>query len=148
MKKKIKKIVIKVGSSLIANYKTGSPKLNWMNSFINDLDYLLKKKIKIIIVSSGAIAIGRKKIGFLKKKLNLDEQQAAASVGQIYLVNNYKKAFNKKRVEIRGFGAFYTKDRQKRVGLNPQNGKNIEIDEKTHPKFRMGKILFKKLNSK
>ena len=55
---------------------------------------------------------------------------------------------NKKRVEIRGFGAFYTKDRQKRVGLNPQNGKNIEIDEKTHPKFRMGKILFKKLNSK
>ena len=55
---------------------------------------------------------------------------------------------NKKRVEIRGFGAFYTKDRQKRVGLNPQNGENIEIDEKTHPKFRMGKILFKKLNSK
>ena len=45
-------------------------------------------KIKIIIVSSGAIAIGRKRIGFLKKKLNLDEQQAAASVGQIYLINN------------------------------------------------------------
>jgi len=36
-KKKIKKVVIKVGSSLIANYKTGSPKLNWINSFINDL---------------------------------------------------------------------------------------------------------------
>ena len=43
---------------------------------------------------------GRKRIGFLKKKLNLDEQQAAASVGQIYLINNYKKAFNKKKVEI------------------------------------------------
>ena len=99
-KKKIKKVVIKVGSSLVANYKTGSAKLNWINSFVNDLNFLLKKRIKIIIVSSGAIAIGRKRIGFLKKQLNLDEQQAAASVGQIYLINNYKKAFNKKKVEI------------------------------------------------
>ena len=53
-----------------------------------------------MIVSSGAIAIGRKRIGFLKKKLKLDEQQAAASIGQIYLINNYKKAFSKKKVEI------------------------------------------------
>ena len=99
-KKKIKKVVIKVGSSLIANYKTGLPKLNWINSFIQDLTFLLKKKIKIIIVSSGAIAIGRKRIGFFKRKLKLDEQQAAASVGQIYLINYYKKVFNRKKVEI------------------------------------------------
>ena len=99
-KKIIKKVVIKVGSSLIANYKTGTPKLNWINSFINDLEFLIKKRTKVIIVSSGAIAIGRKKIGFKKKKLNLDEQQASASVGQIYLINNYKKAFIKKKVEI------------------------------------------------
>ena len=68
-KKRIKKVVIKVGSSLIANYKTGTPKLNWINSFINDLEFLIKKKIKVVIVSSGAIAIGRKRIGFLKKKI-------------------------------------------------------------------------------
>ena len=43
-KKKIKKVVIKVGSSLIANYKTGLPKINWINSFINDLSFLIKKK--------------------------------------------------------------------------------------------------------
>ena len=102
-KKKIKKVVIKVGSSLIANYKTGLPKLNWINSFTNDLCFLIKKKINIIIVSSGAIAIGRKRIGFIKKKLNLDEQQAAASVGQIYLINNYKKAFNKKKLKFLKF---------------------------------------------
>ena len=40
-KKKIKKVVIKVGSSLIANYKTGSTKLNWINSFVNDLNFLI-----------------------------------------------------------------------------------------------------------
>ena len=53
-----------------------------------------------------------------------------------------------KRVEIRGFGSFFPKVRNKRIGLNPRNGKNIEIERKVHPKFKMGKILFKKLNPK
>ena len=53
-----------------------------------------------------------------------------------------------KRIEIRGFGSFFTKNRDKRIGINPQNGKNIEIEKKVHPKFKMGKILFKKLNPK
>ena len=52
----------------------------------------------------------------------------------------------KKRIEIRGFGSFFIKEREKRIGINPQNGKNIEIEKKVHPKFKMGKILFKKLN--
>ena len=60
-----------------------------------------------------------------------------------------EKALTKKRrVEIRGFGSFFTKAREKRIGINPQNGKNIEIEKKIHPKFKMGKILFKKLNPK
>ena len=53
-----------------------------------------------------------------------------------------------KRVEIRGFGSFFTKTRNKRTGINPQNRKNIEIEKKVLPKFKMGKILFKKLNPK
>ena len=53
-----------------------------------------------------------------------------------------------KRIEIRGFGSFFTKIRNKRTGINPQNRKNIEIEKKVHPKFKMGKILFKKLNPK
>ena len=58
-----------------------------------------------------------------------------------------EKALTKgKRIEIRGFGSFFTKARGKRIGINPQNGKNIEIEKKIHPKFKMGKILFKKLN--
>ena len=53
-----------------------------------------------------------------------------------------------KRIELRGFGSFFTKSREKRIGINPQNGENIEIDKRNHPKFKMGKILFKKLNPK
>ena len=59
-----------------------------------------------------------------------------------------KALTEKRRIEIRGFGSFFTKTREKRIGINPQNGKNIEIEKKIHPKFKMGKILFKKLNPK
>ena len=55
---------------------------------------------------------------------------------------------NQRRIELRGFGSFFTKIRDKRVGFNPKNGQKIEIDKKIHPKFKMGKILFKKLNPK
>ena len=66
---KIKKIVVKVGSSLIANYKTSSIKQSWVDSLVEDLNILFKNNIKILIVSSGAIAIGRKKIKNDGKKI-------------------------------------------------------------------------------
>ena len=55
---------------------------------------------------------------------------------------------NQRRIELRGFGSFFTKIRYKRIGLNPKNGQKIEIDKKIHPKFKMGEILFKKINPK
>ena len=55
---------------------------------------------------------------------------------------------DQRRIELRGFGSFFTKIREKRTGLNPKNGEKIEVNKKIHPKFKMGKILFKKLNSK
>tara|TARA_B100000029_G_scaffold197568_2_gene195680 strand:- start:284 stop:1084 length:801 start_codon:yes stop_codon:yes gene_type:complete len=131
--KKIKKIVIKIGSSLVADYKNGSLKINWINSFINDLFFLVKKKIKIIIVSSGAIAIGRKKIGFYKKKLNLAEQQASASVGQIYLIENYKKIFKKKGIEISQVLLTLDDTIKKEKKLNAKKTLNKLTDKKIVP---------------
>ena len=55
---------------------------------------------------------------------------------------------DQRRIELRGFGSFFTKIREKRTGLNPKNGEKIEVNKKIHPKFKMGKILFKKLNPK
>ena len=59
-----KKIVIKIGSSILIN-ESGNLKTNWVDKLIEDVFYLIKKKIQIIIVTSGAIALGCK---FLKKK--------------------------------------------------------------------------------
>ena len=79
------------------------------------------------------------------KKYKISEIE---NILDLFFIEIEKALSDGKRVEIRGFGSFYTKLRNKRTGINPQNGKNIEIDKKIHPKFKMGKILFKKLNPK
>ena len=51
---------------------------------------------------------------------------------------------NQRRIELRGFGSFFTKIRDKRIGLNPKNGQKIEIGKKIHPNLKWGKFYLKK----
>ena len=88
-----KKIVIKIGSSLIIN-KKGGVKKQVLKNISEDIDKLLKKKKEVIVVSSGAIALGKKKLG-LPDKINLNQSQAAAARGQIELITSWKNEFKK-----------------------------------------------------
>ena len=94
-----KKIVIKIGSSILLN-QSGNLKLLWIDNLINDVNFLIKKKIQVIIVTSGAIALGCKLLKKNKKNLKLNEFQAVASVGQIELMNLFKNSFLKKKIKI------------------------------------------------
>ena len=94
-----KKIVIKIGSSILID-KKGEPKKSWLEEFVKDIKLLSKKKKQVIIVSSGAIALGCKQLGINKKGLKVDKSQAVASIGQIELMNIYKKIFNKNKIKI------------------------------------------------
>ena len=95
--KKSKVIVIKVGSNILVNEKHVLRR-KWLNSLIEDVKELQKRGSKIIIVSSGAIALGRNILS--KKKLtNLHEKQAAASIGQIQLSQQWQKAFAKLNIQ-------------------------------------------------
>ena len=96
---KSKKIVIKIGSSILIN-KEGKPKKKWLKSFVEDIKFLIKKKKQIVIVSSGAIALGCEYLGIKKKGLKVDKSQAVASIGQIELMDFYKKAFDKNKIKI------------------------------------------------
>ena len=93
-----KKIVVKVGSSLLIEEKYGSIRKQWFASFINDIVNLKKKNKKIIIVSSGAINLGRKILNLRDRALTLEEKQAAASVGQIELAKEYQQHFKKNKL--------------------------------------------------
>ncbi len=89
-------IVIKVGSSLLVEDKLGAIKKEWFASFIEDVIDLRKKGKAVIIVSSGAINLGRKILNLKEKELTLEQEQAAASVGQIELSKEYQEHFKLK----------------------------------------------------
>ena len=88
--KNSKIIVIKIGSSLLIDEKKRIRK-KWLSEFAKDIQMLIKQDKKVIIVSSGAIAMGCKKLDLSKKNLKLDKSQAVASIGQIQLMNLFSK---------------------------------------------------------
>ena len=97
--KNSKIIVIKIGSSLLVD-KNKRVRKKWLTSFAKDVGKLKSKNKKIIIVSSGAIALGCKKINYNKKNLKLDKSQAIASIGQIELMNLFSEIFSKCKINI------------------------------------------------
>jgi glutamate 5-kinase len=96
--KKSKKIVIKIGSSLLTNIDGTVNKLV-LSNVVMDIVWLIKKKKDLVIVSSGAIALGRKKLD-LEDNLTLNESQAVAARGQIELMTAWKKEFAKHQKEV------------------------------------------------
>jgi len=111
-----KRIVIKIGSSLLIlddrfNYK-------WLESFIEDIIFLRKKNIEVLIVASGAVSLGKKYLNIKKKKLKINEKQACAACGQVILMNNFKKAFEAKQIKIAQILLTYSDTEDRRKGLN------------------------------
>ena len=97
--KNSKVIVIKIGSSLLVDNKQNI-RIKWLSSFAKDIKKLKTKNKKIIIVSSGAIALGCKKMNYKKTNLKLDKSQAVASIGQIELMNLFSQSFSKFKLNI------------------------------------------------
>ena len=97
--KKSKTIVIKIGSTILIDKKKIIRK-KWLMEFAKDIKELLDQKKNIILVSSGAIALGCKKLNLNKKNLKIDKSQAIASVGQIELMNLFNKIFSSKKINL------------------------------------------------
>jgi glutamate 5-kinase len=96
---KAKKIVIKLGSSTIVD-KLGKFKKKWLLSLIKDIKKLKKNKQDVVIVSSGAIALGQSYLKIKNKKVKIEMSQAVAAVGQIHLINEFQKLFKKNKIKI------------------------------------------------
>ena len=87
------RIVVKVGSSLLVDRAAGALKQEWLDALVADLAALHKRGADILVVSSGAIALGRTVGGFPKGALKLEDSQAAAAIGQIALARAWSSAF-------------------------------------------------------
>ncbi len=90
-----RRIVVKVGSSLLVDARAGRLREAWLESLVADIAALHRGKRDLLVVSSGAIALGRSVLKLPPGRLALEESQAAAAVGQIALARTWAEALSR-----------------------------------------------------
>ena len=87
-----RRVVVKVGSALLVDQEAGVLQDAWLAGLAEDIAALRAKSTEVVLVSSGAIALGRRVLGLGENALSLEESQAAAAVGQIRLARAWEAA--------------------------------------------------------
>lgn len=89
-----KRIVVKIGSSSLTHKETGALNMTKLEVLVRELTDLHNMGKEVVLVSSGAIAVGRQALGFSERPAKTEEKQACASVGQARLMMIYQKLFS------------------------------------------------------
>src|SRR5450432_1326143 len=95
-----RRVVVKVGSTLLVDADKGRLNRSWLETFAADVASIRRRGQEIILVSSGAIALGRRHLNLSPGKLRLEESQAAAAVGQIRLAHAYKELLDAHEITV------------------------------------------------
>ncbi|MDA8231951.1 MAG: glutamate 5-kinase [Magnetospirillum sp.] len=94
-----KRLIVKVGSSLLVDDVSGEVHRRWLDSLCEDVARCRKRGQEVLLVSSGAVAVGRRHLG-LTPPLLLEEKQAAAATGQIRLAHAYQEALARHGITV------------------------------------------------
>ena len=116
-----KRIVIKIGSVLLVEQETGTIHRTWLNALADDIAGLLRNGSEVILVSSGAIAVGRRHLGLTRGKLKLEESQAAAATGQIRLAHAYQETLARHDITVAQVLLTLDDTEERRRHLNARN---------------------------
>jgi glutamate 5-kinase len=92
--------VVKIGSALLVDKKSGTLHQQWLSTLLNDLVECARSGKQVVIVSSGAIALGRLHLGLKRKALLLEEKQASAAIGQITLAHAFQEALKPHGISV------------------------------------------------
>ena len=87
-----RRIVVKVGSSILIDPETGLADEAWLNAFAADVARVRGRGQQVLVVSSGAVALGRRRLGLKRSASSLQEKQAAAAAGQSLLMRAWEQA--------------------------------------------------------
>jgi glutamate 5-kinase len=98
--KSAKRLVVKIGSALLVDDETGKLHQAWLDALCDDVAEAHSRGQEVIIVTSGAIAIGRGPLGMTGKKLRLEEKQAAAATGQMRLTQAYQSSLDRHGITV------------------------------------------------
>ena len=98
------RIVIKVGSSLLVNSQDSFIDKKAINNICKDINFLISQSKEILVVSSGALALGKKALNITELNLKITEKQTISSIGQILMINTWREALSKYKISC---GQFY-----------------------------------------
>ena len=128
-----KRVVVKVGSALLVDADKGRLNRSWLESFAADVARLHKRGQEVILVSSGAIALGRRHLGLAPGKLRLEESQASAAVGQIRLAHAYKELLDVHEITVAQILLTLGDTEQRRRYLNARGTLNTLLSLRAVP---------------
>jgi glutamate 5-kinase len=94
------RIVIKIGSALFVDQETGTLDRPWLSALCDDVAELSRGGKEIVVVSSGAVALGRRELNIQTRKPLLEEKQAAAAAGQILLAHAYQELLGRHQIKV------------------------------------------------
>ncbi|HXC91803.1 MAG TPA: glutamate 5-kinase [Stellaceae bacterium] len=94
-----RRLVVKVGSALLVA-EDGEIRRQWLDRLADDVARCRARGQEVILVSSGAVAVGRRHLGLSGNRLRLEEKQAAAATGQIRLAHAYQEALARHRITV------------------------------------------------
>jgi len=94
------RVVIKIGSSLLVDDRSGRLNRSWLESLVDEIVRLRGRGQQVIAVSSGAIALGRKYLGLAPEQHRLEEHQAAAAAGQVLLAHAYQDLLGQRDIRV------------------------------------------------
>jgi glutamate 5-kinase len=95
-----RRLVIKIGSALLVDEATGAVRRTWLDALADDIAELRRAGVEVLVVSSGAIALGRRHLGIDQIRPKLEEKQAAAATGQILLAHAYQEALARHHLTV------------------------------------------------
>jgi glutamate 5-kinase len=97
---RIRRLIVKIGSALLIDGKTGRVRHDWLSALAVEVARLRARGQQVVIVSSGAIALGGRRLDLKDARSTLNRAQAAAAVGQIALVHAYEEAFAAENLQV------------------------------------------------
>jgi glutamate 5-kinase len=95
-----RRLIVKIGSALLVDPATHRIRQDWLDTVADDVAALKAAGMEVVIVTSGAIAVGREHLGLTGRALRLEEKQAAAATGQIRLAHAYQETLARHGVTV------------------------------------------------
>jgi glutamate 5-kinase len=116
-----RRLVVKIGSALLVDQETGAIRRDWLDALADDVASLHARGRQVMLVSSGAIAVGRGRLGLDRATIRIEEKQAAAAAGQIRLAHAYEETLRRHGIAVAQVLLTLDDTEERRRHLNARN---------------------------